>query len=120
MWGEVELEPEVKAWLRELDDAAFGRMAAYIDLLAEWGPLLDEPHSRQLRGKLRELRIYLRSEHIRITYFITTARRIVLLTVFTKRQRREQAEIDRAWRAMQACIAAGHTAEEDPDAEAGA
>jgi hypothetical protein len=51
-WGAVEAEPEQRV-------------------------ALDEPHTRQLRGKLRELRFHVE---------------------------REQAEIDRAWRAMQVCM----------------
>jgi hypothetical protein len=43
-------------------------------------------------------------EQIRISYFIAPSRRIVLLTVFRKTRQREQAEIDRAWRAMQVCM----------------
>ncbi|WP_199754927.1 type II toxin-antitoxin system RelE/ParE family toxin [Amycolatopsis sp. WAC 04197] len=34
-------------------------MAFYGDLLAEQGPLLGEPYTRQLDGKLRELRFHL-------------------------------------------------------------
>lgn len=55
-WGEVELEPEVKDWFASLSYDDKTRVVFYIDLLAEKGPLLDEPHTRQLDGKLRELR----------------------------------------------------------------
>ena len=48
-----------------------------------------------------------------ITYYIASGRRIVLLTVFVKTQRQERREIDRAEKAMQRCIAEGHTVEED-------
>jgi len=97
-WGVVEIEPEVAAWLDSLDDRDFGRAEFHIDRLAEIGPLLAEPHTRQLRGKLRELRFHLGtdSEAHRVTYFIASGRRIVLLTVFTKRARRDSAEVGRA------------------------
>ncbi len=49
-WGMVELEPEVR-----------------IDLLAEQGPLLSEPYTRQLDGKLRELRFRLGGQAVRVT-----------------------------------------------------
>ncbi|MET7877821.1 hypothetical protein ACPXB1_02930 [Micromonospora sp. DT68] len=49
-WGGVELEPEVRDWLEELPTADFARAAFYIDLLANRGVLLGEPHSRQLDG----------------------------------------------------------------------
>lgn len=48
------------------------------------GPLLDEPHTKQLDGKLRELRFYLESRPTRITYWIASGRLIVLLTIFVR------------------------------------
>ncbi|GII91945.1 hypothetical protein Ssi02_21760 [Sinosporangium siamense] len=50
---------------------------------------------------------------MRITYWIAPGRRIIMLTVFRKRRMRESAEIRRAWRAMQRCIAEAHTADEE-------
>jgi hypothetical protein len=116
-WGRVELEPEVVDWLDGLPDDQFGRVEFAINLLAERGVLLGEPHTRQLAGKLRELRFHLGSsgEAVRITYHIATGRRIILLTVSRKQRRRERAEIDRAARAMARCIAQGHTVEDDDE-----
>lgn len=111
-WGTVELEPEVEEWLLSLNDADFGRAAFYIDLLTERGPLLDEPYTRQLRGKLRELRFYMGRDRQRISYYLATGRRAILLTVFRKQRARERAEIERAERAMERCLQEGHTAEE--------
>jgi hypothetical protein len=111
-WGSVEVEPEVEEWLEPLPDEEFGQAAFYIDLLAERGVHLGEPYTRQLRGKLRELRFYIGRQQHRITYYVSTGRRIILLTVFRKARRRERREIDRAERAMERCIAEGHTAEE--------
>ena len=78
-WGTVELEPEVGDWLSGLDDESFGRAAFHIDRLEEKGALLDEPYTRQLDGKLRELRFYLAGQPTRISYYIARGRRIVLL-----------------------------------------
>ena len=111
-WGRVELEPEVRDWLLDLSDEEFGHVAFYIDLLEEQGVLLDEPYTRQLKGKLRELRFYLGRERRRISYFIGGDRRIVLLTVFRKTRMREPEEIARAETAMRRCIAESHTAED--------
>lgn len=111
-WGRIELEEEVERWLLALPDEAFGQAERYIDLLAEQGVHLGEPFTRQLHGKLRELRFHLGRQQIRITYYVATGRRIVLLTVFVKTRQRERTEIQRAWRAMQVCIAEGHTTEE--------
>ena len=64
----MELEPEVRDWLEGLPTAQFARAAFYVDLLAEYGTLLGEPYTRQLDGKLRELRILpgpgRRSDHL--------------------------------------------------------
>jgi phage-related protein len=72
---------------------------------------LGEPYTRQLRGKLRELRFHIGREERRISYFIAAGRRIVLLTVFRKTQPRETAQIDRAEAAMKRCVSESHTAE---------
>jgi hypothetical protein len=74
-------------------------------------PSLGEPYTRQVRGKLRELRFHLGREDLRISYFIAPGRRIVLLTVFRKAKPRETAKIDRAEAAMKRCVAERHTAE---------
>lgn len=63
-------------------------------------------------GKLRELRFHLERQQIRITYYVASGRRIVLLTVFAKTRQRERLEIARAVREMARCIAEGHTTEE--------
>jgi hypothetical protein len=111
-WGIVELEPEVREWLLGLTDQEFGHVTFYIDLLQEQGVHLDEPYTRQLRGKLRELRFHLGRERQRISYYIASGRRIVLLTVFRKTKMREVQEVARAEAAMLRCIAEGHTAED--------
>ncbi len=114
-WGTVEIEPEVVEWLEQLSENQFGRVEAYVDLLTDRGVHLGEPYTRQLKGKLRELRFHLgpSGEAFRITYYIATGRRIILLTVFRKQRRQEWAEIKRAVRAMDRCIADGHTVEDD-------
>ncbi len=83
-----------------------------VDRLAEFGPLLDEPFTRQLQGSLRELRFVLAGHHTRITDFIGTGRRVVFLTVFVKTQRREPREIAHALRAYERCINERHLDEE--------
>ena len=116
-WGSVELEPEVRRWLEKLDDDGFGQAQFYIDLLEREGVGLGEPYTRQLQGKLRELRFYLGRERYRITYYIAKGRRIILLTIFKKSAQKEVAEIERAEAAMARCVGQGHTAEEDGDAD---
>jgi phage-related protein len=93
-------------------DDQFATASFYIDLLAERGPLLDEPYTRQLDGKLRELRFHLDRTTMRITYWIATQRRIILLTVFRKTQMREDRQVERARRALERCIAEEHAVDE--------
>lgn len=99
--------------LESLDTAQFATAAFYVDLLAEQGPLLGEPYTRQLDGKLRELRFHLQGRAVRVTYWIAPGRRVVLLTVFAKTRMRETREVDRARRALQRCVTEEHTADED-------
>jgi len=66
-WGIVELEPEVRDWLEELSTAHFATAAFYVNLLVEQGPLLGEPYTRQLEGKLREPRFHLGGRAVRVT-----------------------------------------------------
>jgi hypothetical protein len=113
MWGEVELEPEVREWYLALDETDSARVRFQVDRLAELGPTLDEPHTRQLAGKLRELRFYLAGRPTRMTYWIAPGRRIILLTVFVKTQRQERQQIRRAKEAMERCAAEGHTVSDE-------
>src|SRR6266480_2608478 len=105
VWGTIELEPEVRAWLEGLPSAQFATAAFYLDLLGE-------QYTRQLNGKLRELRFHLGQDAIRVTYWIASGRRIILLTVFRKTRMREAREIERARRAFRRCVAEAHTADE--------
>ncbi|MGC0419311.1 type II toxin-antitoxin system RelE/ParE family toxin [Embleya sp. AB8] len=111
-WGTVEMEPDVQAWLEGLSIAQFASAAFYIDLVAAQGPLLGEPYTRQLDGKLRELRFHLDGDAFRVTYWIASGRRIILLTVFRKTRMVETREVERARRALQRCIEQAHTADD--------
>jgi hypothetical protein len=111
----VLVELEVRDWLEGLPTAEFATVAFYIDLLAERGPLLGEPHTRQLDGKLRELRFHLDGRSVRIAYWIASGRRVVLLTVFAKSRMRELREVARARRALTRCMAEGHSADDDDE-----
>ena len=111
-WGTVELEPEIRDWFESLSTQHFATAAFYVDLVAEQGPLLGEPYTRQLDGKLRELRFLLDGRAMRVTYWIASGRRIVLLTVFAKTRMRESGEVERARRAMARCMGEEHEVED--------
>lgn len=90
----------VREWLEGLETtnpSEYGTVRHHIDLLAEFGVLLEEPYTRQLSGKLRELR----PRAWRITYFCDPKRRMILLTSFRKRGRAtDPRELRRAEKAM--------------------
>lgn len=100
---EIEVEPEVQSWLDSLTDRDFGRVDFLVGLLAERAETLDEPYTRHLGGKVRELRFHLLRQQTRVTYWLAPSRRVVLLTVFRKTRRAETAEVQRALRAQQTC-----------------
>jgi hypothetical protein len=110
-WGTVE--PEVRDWLKSLDRDAVNHVAFHINLLAERGLLLGEPHTRQLDGKLRELRFWLDSQPTRISYWIASDRRIILLTVWHKTKMRETSQVKRAYLALRRCRDERHTVDEE-------
>ncbi|MFJ4844148.1 type II toxin-antitoxin system RelE/ParE family toxin [Streptomyces sp. NPDC088733] len=111
----MELEPEVAQWLAALDDRRWAQALMHLDLLEERGVLLGEPYTRQLDGKLRELRFYCGERQVRITYWIAEKRRIIMLTVFVKTRMRETDEVNRARRALQRCVDEGHTADHEEE-----
>ncbi|WP_066361104.1 type II toxin-antitoxin system RelE/ParE family toxin [Herbidospora mongoliensis] len=112
-WGNVKLELEVSNWLEGLTTAGFTRAEFYIKLLEDQGPLLSEPYTRQLDGKLRELRFYLHNDQMRITYWIAPGRQIVLLTVFRKTRMREARQVERARRALRLYIEAAQDRDDE-------
>ena len=112
-WGEIETEPEFDEWYAGLSLTESATVDFHVELLEAQGVHLGEPYTRQLAGKLRELRFYLGRDRVRVSYSIASGRRIILLTVFTKTKYQERREIERAVKAMRRCISEGHTAEED-------
>lgn len=72
-------------FLNDLPIKARARVVKLIDLLAEYGVLLKEPYTRQIRGKIRELRVKDNLGHIRVFYFTFTGRRFILLHGFLKK-----------------------------------
>ncbi|GAA1005743.1 hypothetical protein Aple_100780 [Acrocarpospora pleiomorpha] len=98
-----ELEPEVRDWLDALSDSDFKRVDEVAGLLAEKGVELGGPWSDHLEGPVWERRIRLRDVAVRVTYWCTATRSIVMLTVFRKIKQHDQRQIDRAVRAQKIC-----------------
>ncbi|MBI5408794.1 MAG: type II toxin-antitoxin system RelE/ParE family toxin [Nitrospirae bacterium] len=65
--------------------SARAKIVKLIDLLSEYGVLLKEPYTKQIRGKIRELRIKDSQGAVRILYFTFTGKRYILLHGFIKK-----------------------------------
>ncbi|SNT60754.1 Phage derived protein Gp49-like [Streptosporangium subroseum] len=99
----IEIEPEIQSWLESLSERDYVKVEALADLLAEQAETLDEPYSKHLGGRLRELRLALTRRQVRITYWLAPGRRVILLTVFFKTRRKEIGQVERARRAQVEC-----------------
>ena len=75
----------VADFIDSLTTGSQAKVLRFIDLLAKYGVLLKEPYTKQLKGKLRELRIADRAGDVRVIYFTYTGRRFVLLHGFLKK-----------------------------------
>lgn len=75
----------VLAYIERLDIKNKAKVFKYIAFLKDNRGYLDEPFSKHITGKIRELRVdFSRSRH-RIFYFVTIGRRIILLHSFLKK-----------------------------------
>ena len=75
----------VKAFLNALSEEARAKVARLIKLLAHYGVLLKEPYTKQIQGKIRELRIADQRGALRVLYFAYTGKRLILLHGFIKK-----------------------------------
>lgn len=88
---EVELyekengEIPVEEFLDELPAKMKAKAVASIDILAEYGNTLREPHSKPIGDGLFELRIKFSSDISRIFYFFVVNNKIVLTNGFIKK-----------------------------------
>jgi len=71
-------EPVVE-FLDSLPDSAHAKVIRYVELLTMYGVLLKEPYTKQVRGKIREIRVRDKKGAVRILYFGWTHARFVLL-----------------------------------------
>lgn len=94
-------EEPLSEFLNDLPLKTRVKVVRFIDLLSEQGVLLKEPYTRQIKGKLRELRVKDHLGHIRVLYFTFTGRRFVLLHGFLKKTDKTPVrEIDTAEKRM--------------------
>jgi len=84
-YKDSEGKEPVAAFIDALPDKAIVKVFRIIKLLKEYGVLLKEPYTKQVKGKMRELRIKDSQGAIRILYFTHTGRRFILLHGFIKK-----------------------------------
>ncbi|MDO8474278.1 MAG: type II toxin-antitoxin system RelE/ParE family toxin [bacterium] len=71
-------------YIEELNDKEKAKIAKYIEFLRINKGYLDEPHSRHIAGKIRELRVDFSKNRYRVFYFIFVKKTIILLHAFLK------------------------------------
>ncbi|MDP3093500.1 MAG: type II toxin-antitoxin system RelE/ParE family toxin [bacterium] len=64
------------------------KILKYIEFLRGHKGYLDEPYSKHIKGKIRELRVNFSKNRFRIFYFIFIRKTIVLLHAFLKKTER--------------------------------
>ena len=93
-------------FLDALPDSARAKAVRYIELLTTYGVLLKEPYTKQIRGKIREIRVADKIGAVWILYFGYIEGRFVLLHSFIKKTDKTPArEIDIAERRMKDFLA---------------
>ena len=87
----------VLEYLDNLSDKEKAKLLKYIEFLREHKGYLDEPYSKHIKGKIRELIVdFARSRH-RILYFTFIKKNIVLIHAFLKKTKKTPpAEVMRA------------------------
>lgn len=106
MWNIEFYETEggslpVRDFIESLSDKHQAKIVHRIDLLAETGNTLKEPHVKKLEGKIWELRVQASPNIYRILYFTDIGKDIVLLHGFTKKtQKTPRKEIEIATERM--------------------
>jgi phage-related protein len=94
-------EPAV-IFLNSLPAKTRAKVTRILNLLGELGVLLKEPYTKQVRGKIRELRVSDEIGAVRVLYFSFTGRRLILLHGFVKKTDKiPKKEIDIAERRME-------------------
>jgi len=64
------------------------KVLKYIEFLRENKGVLDEPYTRHIKGKIRELRVDFSKNKHRVFYFTFIKKKIILLHAFLKKTRK--------------------------------
>lgn len=87
----------VLKYIEKLEKKNKMKVLKYIDFLREHRGVLDEPYSKNITGKIRELRIDFSHNHPRVFYFTFIKKTIVLLHAFLKKtDKTPKREVEKA------------------------
>ena len=88
----------VKEYLDKISDKEREKIFKYVEFLRERRGVLDEPYTKHLRGKIRELRVDFSRNRHRIFFFTFVGKNIILLHAFLKRTAQTpESEITKAF-----------------------
>ena len=75
----------VMEYVEKLNIKERAKVLKYVEFLREHKGVLDEPYSKHIKGKIRELRVDFSSKRHRIFYFTFVGKNIILLHAFLKK-----------------------------------
>ena len=95
----------VKDYIDGLGKKEKAKVWKYIEFLREHKGILDEPYTKHIKGKIRELRVDFANRKHRLFYFTFVGRTIILLHAFLKKTpKTPNNEIKRAEKFYFRCI----------------
>lgn len=87
----------VRKYLDEVSDKERAKILKYIEFLREHKGVLDEPYTKYVRNKIRELRVDFGKNRHRVFFFTFLGKNIILLHAFLKRTpKTPESEITKA------------------------
>src|SRR3989344_2443323 len=88
----------VNEYLEKISDKERIKILKYIEFLRQHKGVLDEPYTKHLRGKIRELRVDFSRNRHRIFFFTFVGKNIILLHAFLKKTAQTpESEITKAF-----------------------
>ena len=92
-------QSDVLDYINKLPLKERAKVLKYIEFLREHEGILDEPYSKHIKGKIRELRVDFARNKFRIFYFLFVGKTIVILHAFSKKTpKTPSSEINKAER----------------------
>lgn len=78
-------QSDVLNYIDKLPPKEKAKVLKYIEFLREHKGILDEPYSKHIKEKIRELRVDFAKNRFRIFYFLHIGKTIIILHAFSKR-----------------------------------